>query len=253
MNWLAAIMQFAEKLPIERLFVEPPSNRKKLGELQDILEGAHAQPAEAPPENPPEEIPKEYEDLRGYLEPRQQKVHLEPPPANGVSTEETVAYQNREIAKNLIVLEKHYAQKLTIAGKKCDCGAGRHLLAIESLAEETISMVDNPDVYYRFIDWVKEVSPKSTDRAAKSGQYDDEYPVFSRQARDFRKELIGSLEPAAMFDKKTEKQSETSQPEEVTELPATEKEQGKLPETQEITEEEFEKQRKDLLTRGIIT
>ena len=228
MNWLTAVMQFAEKLPIERLFVKPLSNKKQLEGLRDILGEAHAKPAEAPPENPPEEIPEEYEDPKGYLEPHQQKVHLEPPPANGVSTEETVAYQNREIAKNLIVLEKHYAQKLTIAGKKCDCGSGRHLLAIESLAEETISMIDNPDIYYRLLDWVKEVSPKSTDQAAKSGQYDNEYPVFSRQARDFRKGLIGSLEPSVLFDKKTEKQAET-------ELPTTEEES------------------KELLSRGFIT
>jgi len=236
-NWLNALIQIADRLPIERLFVKHTSNKAKLEELQGILGGAQAKPAEAPPENPPEEIPEEYEDLKGYLEPRRQKVHLEPPSATGVSTEETVAYENRELAKNLIVLEKHYAQKLTIAGKKCDCGAGRHLLAIESLAEEAISMVDNPDGYYRLLDWVKEVSPKSTDQAAKSGLYDNDYPVFSRQCRDFRKELVGSLEPSALFDKKVEK------PEEVTELP----------ETQEITEEEFEKQHKDLLARGIMT
>jgi len=240
-----ALVNLAERLPIERLFIKPPSNKKRLEELQSILGEAHTLPAEASPKKQPEETPEEHDDLKGFLEPRRQKVHLEPPATNGVSTEETVAYQNRELAKNLIVLEKHYAQKLTIAGKKCDCGTGRHLLAIESLAEETISMVDNPDIYYRLLDWVKEASPKSTDSAAKSGQYDDEYPVFSRQARDFRKEIIGSLEPAVLFDKKPEKQPETTQPE-VTELPATEEEQA-------ITEEEFEKQRKDLLTRGIIT
>ncbi len=204
MNWLATVLQFADRLPLERLFVKPPGNKQKLVELRNILEEAHSSPAQAPPENPPEEIPSEYEDLKGYLVPRQQKVHIDSPPPDSVSTEETVTYQNREIAKNLIVLEKHYAQKLTIAGKKCDCGAGRHLLAIESLAEETISMVDNPDIYYRLLNWVKEVSPKSTDLSAKSGQYDNEYPAFSRQARDFRKELIGSLEPSAIFPKKEE-------------------------------------------------
>ncbi len=204
MNWLATVLQFADRLPLERLFVKPPGNKQKLVELRNILEEAHSSPAQAPPENPPEEIPSEYEDLKGYLVPRQQKVHIDSPPPDSVSTEETVTYQNREIAKNLIVLEKHYAQKLTIAGKKCDCGAGRHLLAIESLAEETISMVDNPDIYYRLLNWVKEISPKSTDLSAKSGQYDNEYPAFSRQARDFRKELIGSLEPSAIFPKKEE-------------------------------------------------
>ena len=93
-------------------------------------------------------------------------------------------------------------------------------------------MVDNPDVYYRLLAWVKEVAPKSTDKAAKSGQHDDEYPIFSRQARDFRKELLGSLEPSVMFYKKEEEQAGTSQPEEVTELPLTEAD------------------RKDLLSRG---
>ena len=204
MKWLSFIAEQVAKLPLERLFVRPPDNKKRLEDLQEILSESHVEPAEAPPENPPEEIPEEYEDQKGYLEPRRQKVHLEPPPANGVSTEETVAYENREIVKNLDVLEKHYAQKLTIAGKKCDCGSTKHLLSIEALAEETISMVDNPQLYYRLIDWVKEVGPKSTTPAAQSGQYDNEYPIFAQQVRDFRKELAGSLESAAFFTNKVE-------------------------------------------------
>lgn len=203
MKWFTAIMQVAERLPLERLFVRPPSNKKTLEELQEILGESHATPVETAPESQPEEISKEYEDIRGYLEPHQQKVHLAEAKSE-LTTEETVAYQNREIAKNLLVLERHYAQKLRINGVPCDCGSGRHLLAIETLAEETISMIDNPDVYYRIIDWVKEVGPKSTDEAAKSGKYDNEYPAFSRQARDFRKEIIGSLEPSALFTKRVE-------------------------------------------------
>jgi len=204
MNWISFLTEQVAKLPLERLFVRPPDNKKALKDLQEILGESHAEPAEAPPENPPEEIPEEYEDLKGYLEPRRHKVHLEPPPTNGVTTEETVAYENREIAKNLLSLEKHYAQKLRINGVACDCGSGRHLLAIEGGCENAISMVDNPDVYYRLLDWVKEVGPKSTDEAAKSGKYDNEYPAFSRQARDFRKEIIGSLEPSALFTKRVE-------------------------------------------------
>ncbi len=210
MNWLALVADAFNKLPIERLLAKPRDRTSELKELKEILEGSPSLPhsekreeIEPESENPLEEIPQEHEDSKGYLEPRQ-KVHLEPPLASGVTTEETVAYHHREIAKNLIVLEKHYAQKLIIAGKKCDCGIGRHLLAIETNCEDTISMVDNPDVYYRLLDWVKEVSPKSTDQAAKSGKYDNEYPIFSHQARDFRKELIGSLEPSALFTKKGE-------------------------------------------------
>lgn len=185
------------KLPIERLFVRPPDNRKRLRELAAILSESHAHPAQPSPEVAEES--REDTD-RVLLEPRRQKVHLEAPTSE-LSTAETVAYQNREIAKNLVVLEKHYSQKLTIAGKRCDCGAGRHLLAIESLAEETIPMVDNPEVYYHIIEWCRAVSPKSTTEAAKSGRFDEEYSLFSRQARDFRKEVIVSLETAAMFPK----------------------------------------------------
>lgn len=240
MNWISFLTEQVAKLPLERLFVRAPDNKKALKDLQEILGESHAEPAEAPPENPPEEIPEEYEDLKGYLEPHRQKVHL-PSREGGVSTEETVVYQNREIGKLLLRMERHYAQRLRINGVPCDCGSQKHLLDLESLCEETIPMVDNPDIYYRVIEWTREVAPKSTDEAAKSGKYDDEYPVFSRQARDFRKEITGSLELSALFTKKVE------------ELPAIEEEQGNLPETQEITEEEFEKQRKDLLARGIIT
>lgn len=197
MKWFSLLTQAVSKLPIERLLVRPRDNKKRLQELQEILSESHAEPAEPASE----ETLKE--DEEGYLEPRRQKVHLAPRESD-LSTEETVEYQNREIAKNLLVLERHYAQRLRIKGVPCDCGSSRHLLAIESLAEETISMVDNPDVYYRLIDWVKEVGPKSTDEAAKSGKYDNEYPVFARQARDFRKEIIGSLEPSALFSKRVE-------------------------------------------------
>ncbi|GAJ04071.1 unnamed protein product, partial [marine sediment metagenome] len=145
------------------------------------------QTAENPPEIKPQEAPK---------------VHLAEPQPGGLSTEETVAYENREIAKNLVQVEKHYAQKLRINGIPCDCGTGRHLLAIEGGCENAISMVDNPDVYYRVIEWCKEVGPKSTDESAKSGLYDEEYPTFSHQARDFRKEIIGSLDPKALFPQK---------------------------------------------------
>jgi len=197
MKWLSFLTEQVAKLPLERILVRPRDNKKALKDLQEILGESHAEPAEVPPEETPEEAKE------GYLEPRRQKVHL-PEAKSELSTEETVAYENREIAKNLLSLEKHYAQKLRINGVACDCGSGRHLLAIEGGCENAISMVDNPDVYYRLLDWVKEVGPKSTDEAAKSGKYDNEYPAFSRQARDFRKEIIGSLEPSALFTKRVE-------------------------------------------------
>lgn len=152
-----------------------------------------------------ESLPAESEELAEN--PTSGPVVQEKPPerqSGGLSTEETVAYENREIAKNLVQLEKHYAQRLRILGIPCDCGSGRHLLAIEGGCENAIPMVANPQVYYRILNWVKEVGPKSTDEAAKSGLYDEEYPRFSHQSRDFRKEIIGSLDPRALFPQKPE-------------------------------------------------
>lgn len=220
-RWLAAtFLSVAERIPLERLFIKPTSNKKRIEELQSILEEAHTKPAEVPPEPPPEVSTEEHENLKGFLEPRRQRVHLEQPDTSGISTEETVAYQNREVGKLLLRMERHYAQKLRINGVPCDCGSSKHLLDLESMCEETVPMVDNPDIYYRIVEWSKEVAPKSTDKAAKSGQYDDEYPVFSREARDFRKTVIGSLEASALFPKKAE--------EEVTEVPSTEEERQAL-------------------------
>lgn len=201
MKWLSLLTQAVAKTPIERLLVRPPDNKKSLQELQAILSESHAEPAERPvketaPE-PPEESPE------GYLEPRRPAVHLAKRDTSA-SDEETVTYQNREIGKLLLRMERHYAQRLRINGIPCDCGSSKHLLDLESLCEETIPMVDNSEIYYSIIDWDREVAPKSTDQAAKSGQYDDEYPMFSHQARDFRKELIGSLEPSDLFTKRVE-------------------------------------------------
>ena len=130
------------------------------------------------------------------------RAHLTHPQPGGVSLEETVAYQKREVGKLLLRMERHYSQRLRIKGIPCDCGAQKHLLDLESLSEETIPMVDNPQVYYSVLEWIKKVGPKSTDEAAKSGTYDQEYPGFSHEARDFRKEIIGSLDPTALFPQK---------------------------------------------------
>lgn len=261
MKWFGAVLQVLERLPIERFLVKPPDNKKNLQELQKILSGAKPTPAEPPEENPAEAIPPEYEDLKGFLVPRENKVHIQSPPSDGVSIEDTVTYQNREIGKLLLRMERHYAQRLRINGVACDCGSTKHLLDLESLCEETVPMVDNPDAYYRIIEWAKDASPKSTDRAAKSGQYDDVYPVFSRQARDFRKEVMGSLEPAALFGKKAEELLAPEDDPTQHIQPGVVPEGGFFPDLRPadtdtdtlITDEEFEQQRKDLLSRGFIT
>ena len=101
------------------------------------------------------------------------------PERPGLSTEETVAYQNRELGKQLLAMESHYAQRMRIAGTPCDCGATKHLLYLEQLCLETIPMVADPSTYEEIVSWVREAEPKSTEAAARSGRHDEEYPVLS--------------------------------------------------------------------------
>ena len=174
-----------DRIPIERVLVKQPDTSDDRKELISILD------PKKKPETP------EREEGSGRLEPRRSRP--QPPREQSVSTEETVDYQDREICKTLLQIEKHAAKKFRINGKACDCGQSRHLLDLEGMAEETVSMVEDSDVYYRLLDWVKDIGPKTTIQAVESGQYDAEYPQISTQARDFRKEIIGTLDPQALW------------------------------------------------------
>ncbi|KKL25001.1 hypothetical protein LCGC14_2409660, partial [marine sediment metagenome] len=88
---------------------------------------------------------------------------------------------------------------LTVHGALHNCGSTKHLLDMEAMAEEAVPMVNNPQVYYRLIDWVGRCGPMSTEQAAKSGNFDSIYPGLSGEARDFRKEIIGTLDPHALW------------------------------------------------------
>ncbi|GAI69321.1 unnamed protein product [marine sediment metagenome] len=198
MDWLTFAGNLIRRIPLERVLIPRPDNTKALKDFAASVTAPVAQnraPSEQKPmvttQPPPRIVPQEAP-----------KVHLAEPQPGGPSAEETVAYQSREIGKLLLRMERHYAQKMRVGGVPCDCGAQKHLLDLESLCEETIPMVDSPQVYYHVIEWIKKVGPKSTDEAAKSGLHDEEYPNFSHQARDFRKDVIGSLEPHALFPQK---------------------------------------------------
>ena len=200
MDWFAFATNLINRIPIERVLFPPRDNAKALEEFAKTLPAAESQKTGASEPKMMVTIPT---PEKPEIEPQEaSKVYLTEPQPGGPSLKETVDYQNRELGKLLYQMEKHYAQRLRIAGIPCDCGSSKHLLGMEALSEETIPMVDNPQVYYRIMDWIKEAGPKSTDEAAKSGLYDEEYPVFSHQARDFRKEIIGSLEPSALFPQK---------------------------------------------------
>ena len=194
MDWLAFITNIINRVPIERVLFRPPDHTKALEDFARSLPHTESQkegspePRAAVTTKPPEKVAQAVST--SVLErPR-------------LSTEETVAYQNREIGKQLLAMESHYAQRMRIAGTPCDCGATKHLLYLEQLCLETIPMVSDPSTYEEITSWVKEAEPKSTEAAAKSGKYDQDYPVLSGQAREFRKRVMGTLSPRAMIEPK---------------------------------------------------
>ncbi|MDP2659447.1 MAG: hypothetical protein Q8R28_01805, partial [Dehalococcoidia bacterium] len=90
-----------------------------------------------------------------------------------------------------------------IAGKICDCGATKHLLDMEGMAEETISMAPGDTVYQRIVDFVREAGPHSTVEMVQTGQWDKIYPVYAATCRDLRKELLGTLDVGALWPEPT--------------------------------------------------
>ncbi|GAJ19794.1 unnamed protein product, partial [marine sediment metagenome] len=131
MDWLAAISNLVSRVPIERVLFPRPDHTKALGEFAASV-GVPETQNKAPSEQKPTITTTQATEKPPEIELQEAlKVHLAESKPGGLSTEQTVAYENREIAKNLVQVEKHYAQKLRINGIPCDCGTGRHLLAIE--------------------------------------------------------------------------------------------------------------------------
>ncbi len=194
MDLLAVIMNIVNRVPIERLLFRPPDHTKAIEDFARSLP-----PTESPKEAPPEQKTTVTTKTPEKVAQAVSTSVLERP---GLSTEETVAYQNREIGKQLLAMESHYAQRMRIAGTPCDCGATKHLLYMEQLCLETIPMVSAPSTYEEIISWIREAEPKSTEAAVRSGKYDQDYPVLSGQAREFRKRVMGTLSPAAMIESK---------------------------------------------------
>ncbi len=194
MDWMAVITNIVNRIPIEKVFFPRPDHTKALEEFARSL----PQPAsqnKALAGQKPTITTKTLEKASERASP----ALLEPP---GLSTEETIAYQNREIGKQLLAMESHYAQGMKIAGIPCDCGALKHLLYLEELCQEAIPMAKEPSTYKQIVSWVKIVEPKSTEAAARSGKHDQDYPVLSGQARELRKRVMGTLSPAAMIEPK---------------------------------------------------
>ena len=119
-----------------------------------------------------------------------------------VSTEQTIAYQRRELAKELILLEGHLQQSCKIGGEACDC-CEKHPLKIEGLAQETAGMTADP-VYTDLASWVKDIAPMVTAEASASGDYEQMYPDIAVQARQFRKAIMPESVTQEVSDAKQE-------------------------------------------------
>jgi hypothetical protein len=217
-----------DRIPIERLIIKEPDHTKDYEELKAILKDSNQPKSEPAPES---EIVQPTSIIRKTHKP------------SGVSTQETVEYQNREIGKIVIQMERHAAQKFRINGKPCDCGI-KHLPDIEELCEEAIPMVSDTAVYYKLIELGQELGPKVTVEAVESGQFDNEYPEYAKKYRDLRKELFGTLDFTPLFEKREKSHTLIGAVVNRELEPATD-------DTKETAMPENE--RKELLSRGIVT
>ena len=120
-------------------------------------------------------------------------------------TQETIAWQRRELAKELYRLQMNLAAGGMINGKPCDCLSGKHALGLEALAEETMAMHQDP-IYLEIAGWTKELDAKGTPEAIASGKYKEDYQRMAHEARGFRKRLLGTVDtPAALTGEERER------------------------------------------------
>lgn len=116
-----------------------------------------------------------------------------------VTTEETIAYQKRELGKELLLLQKHLEQGCRIppvTGEPCDCCSPKHTVTIEALALETYGITGDP-IYQELAKWAEEIEEKTTIPEIESGRHN--YGEDAVQARGYRKKLLGSESLGALL------------------------------------------------------
>ncbi len=188
MRWLSMALLAMTKIPFEKMFFKRPDP----GQQIEQLEAALAKDSKLARElsRPALELSKG----EGYRVIDESLPAVQSP---GVSNEETIAYQKRELAKELLLLEKHLQQKCKILGKACDC-CEKHPLAIEALAQEALGMTGDP-VFNEVARWAKEIAPDTTESASASGKFDEQYPQMAVEARELRKMVMGTAEVSALL------------------------------------------------------
>jgi len=126
-----------------------------------------------------------------------------------LTNDEILAYQNREIGRELWQLEKHLSQGCRIpdnTGNRVACDCCDKGTFISGLAYESIPIAERggkpSDIYARIARWAEGLEPQATVAAVESGQYD--YNKLSGQASALRKELMGTLSISALTAPKAE-------------------------------------------------
>lgn len=173
MNWLAMAIGTITRIPFEKFLVKRKSPEEQLDRLTEALTRNQVPPAVK----------------------TAQAVAASAPAV--ISTDETIAYQRREIGKELLLLEKHLQQRCKIAGKACDC-CEKHPIAIEALAQEALG-ITGETVFSDVVKYAQELSPITTVLASASGNHDEEYPQLAVKARLLRKSLMGTEEIKALL------------------------------------------------------
>lgn len=118
-------------------------------------------------------------------EPKNKELEQE---SGRVTIDETIQYQKRQIIKELTLLEGHLQEGCKINRKACDC-CEKHPIKIEGLAQETAGMTPEP-VFKELAEWARSIAPITSEAAAASGKYNDEYPKLAIRAREFRKAIM---------------------------------------------------------------
>lgn len=126
--------------------------------------------------------------LQSYTVPHRHETSESKKETKGVTTDETITHQKREIVKELLLLEGHLQQGCKIGGTACDC-CTKHPITIEALAQETTGMTPEP-VFREIAEWARSVGEITSQAASASGKHDEEYPKLAIKAREFRKAIM---------------------------------------------------------------
>lgn len=212
-NWIGLGLALLERLPLEKILVR---SERKVSEIE-VLEGILARQQAGAPQVAP--APTRAPVMDRPLEPAG-SVSYNPGDGIRVTTEETIAYQRRELGKELLLLEKHLQQGCKIGGKACDC-CEKHPIVIEGLALETMGMSPDP-VFGEVLSFAQRIAPITTEAASRSGVYTNQYPNLAMESREIRKRLTGTTDIRALLSPELESKVQESMQELMEHQPKTE-------------------------------